>query len=360
MSLWPTLFPLNRTMPDPIVQCSDLRRTFRMGETDIHVLRGVNFAVSPGEFVAIEGRSGSGKSTLLHILGGLDGCDGGRVRFEETDYTTLTFAARKRLWPRLLQAAHSAVTRFPELLGTAVGRVAVIVLAIVLTYLAVIGVRKFEGDPFAAVLDGWWPGGLVMLLMYGIIWAVLIGLLRVGSWIAGGVVALVGKAFEHLRHGTIINSARHSSGFRNQRFGFVFQFYHLLPELNVLENTLAAPMIGRWSIRYLLERRQTRARAHELLSQLGMGHRLHHRPSQLSGGERQRVAIARALMNDPQVLFADEPTGNLDSETGGQIMKLLESLHAKGQTIVMVTHDRTIARRADRTFVMKDGLLERA
>jgi putative ABC transport system ATP-binding protein len=92
-----------------------------------------------------------------------------------------------------------------------------------------------------------------------------------------------------------------------------------------------------------------------------MAHRLKHRPAQLSGGERQRVAIARALMNHPRVLFADEPTGNLDADTGRQIMNLLESLHRKhGQTIVMVTHDRALAREADRVLVLKDGKLEKA
>jgi putative ABC transport system ATP-binding protein len=97
-----------------------------------------------------------------------------------------------------------------------------------------------------------------------------------------------------------------------------------------------------------------------VLTQLGMAHRLKHRPSQLSGGERQRVAIARALMNSPRVLFADEPTGNLDAETGRQIMGVLESLHRQqNQTIVMVTHDRTLARQADRVLVLKDGRLER-
>ena len=98
-----------------------------------------------------------------------------------------------------------------------------------------------------------------------------------------------------------------------------------------------------------------------MLGQLGMGHRLKHRPNQLSGGERQRVAIARALMNSPKVLFADEPTGNLDAETGKQIMGVLERLHREnGQTIVMVTHDRTLARQADRVLILKDGKLEKA
>ena len=107
-------------------------------------------------------------------------------------------------------------------------------------------------------------------------------------------------------------------------------------------------------------RKERTERAKQLLTQLGMEHRLKHRPSQLSGGERQRVAIARALMNKPKVLFADEPTGNLDAETGRQIMAVLETLHREhGQTIVMVTHDRSVAKKADRVLVLKDGKLER-
>src|SRR5271154_3246531 len=132
---------------------------------------------------------------------------------------------------------------------------------------------------------------------------------------------------------------------RNKSIGFVFQFYHLLPELNVLENTMLAAMVERSWLNFRSQRRQLRQRATELLDRFGLGHRLRHRPRQLSGGERQRVAIARALMNSPRLLLADEPTGNLDQETGSQILDALSPLHREqGQTIVMVTHDRTIAR----------------
>jgi lipoprotein-releasing system ATP-binding protein len=148
---------------------------------------------------------------------------------------------------------------------------------------------------------------------------------------------------------------------RNTQFGFVFQFYYLLPELNVLENTLLSLMVHHSWFGFRAERRALRERATEVLKSLGMDHRLKHRPNQLSGGERQRVAIARALMNNPRVLFADEPTGNLDADTGRQIMSVLEKLHRdSGQTIIMVTHDRTLARQADRVLVLRDGRLEKA
>lgn len=151
------------------------------------------------------------------------------------------------------------------------------------------------------------------------------------------------------------------SRLRNLHFGFVFQFYHLLPELNVIENTMLAAMVKYSWLSFRSNRAQLRQRAADLLKQFGMEHRLRHRPSQLSGGERQRVAIARALMNSPRVLFADEPTGNLDAQTGRQIMSVLEDLHRQhNQTIVMVTHDRSIARQADRILVLREGRLHRA
>jgi ABC-type lipoprotein export system ATPase subunit len=156
-------------------------------------------------------------------------------------------------------------------------------------------------------------------------------------------------------------SGAERSRIRNMQFGFVFQFYHLLPELNVLENAMLASMIENSWLSFHGKKRELRERAALLLNQFGLGHRLKHRPAQLSGGERQRVAIARALMNNPRVLFADEPTGNLDADTGRQIMTVLEDLHQKsGQTIVMVTHDRALAREADRVLVLTDGHLEQA
>ncbi len=155
-------------------------------------------------------------------------------------------------------------------------------------------------------------------------------------------------------------SAAQRSRLRNRQFGFVFQFYHLLPELNVLENTLLGPMIEHSVFSWSKRRAELRLRARELLDQLGLGKRLRHKSSQLSGGERQRVAIARALMNRPQVLFADEPTGNLDAQTGRQIMDLLEQIHRdQKQTVLMVTHDRTLAREADRILVLTEGKLSK-
>jgi len=143
--------------------------------------------------------------------------------------------------------------------------------------------------------------------------------------------------------------------FRNKMVGFVFQFYHLLDELNVLENVFLPAMASKSTIGWLLSRKQAKNRAKELLSQLGLSERAEHKPYQLSGGERQRVAIGRALMNEPKILLADEPTGNLDSQTGNGILKVFEALNKAGQTIVMVTHDERIALKAGRIIMLTDG-----
>ncbi len=146
---------------------------------------------------------------------------------------------------------------------------------------------------------------------------------------------------------------------RNQNFGMIFQFYHLLPELTALENVLAPLLIahGVWS--YLRHRRAHVERATELLDTVGLAHRLKHKPRELSGGEMQRAAIARALVAGPDVLLADEPTGNLDTGTGEDILRILRNLNVRQNlTIVMVTHDRAIAAQADRTVRLAHGQVE--
>jgi lipoprotein-releasing system ATP-binding protein len=146
------------------------------------------------------------------------------------------------------------------------------------------------------------------------------------------------------------------NAYRASRVGFVFQFYHLLPELTVMENATLPAMVLHKRFGYMGRRSQIQARANELLSELGLAHRLRHRPNQLSGGERQRVAIARALINDPPLLLADEPTGNLDAKTGGLVLDALLSLRAKtGRTMLIVTHDPNTAARADRIVHIAEG-----
>ncbi len=136
---------------------------------------------------------------------------------------------------------------------------------------------------------------------------------------------------------------------RNERIGFVFQGYFLLPELTALENAMMPSMIGG---------KLKRAAAEQALVDVGLGERFHHLPAELSGGEQQRVAIARALINDPTIIFADEPTGNLDSKTGEGIVELLLGLvRRRGKTLVVVTHDAHLATRGDRRLEIQDGLL---
>ena len=225
-----------------ILEVENVHKTYRMGATQVKVLKGVDLVVREGEFVAVVGASGSGKSTLLHITGALDRPDRGTVWFDGRDLSRMR--------------------------------------------------------------------------------------------------------------------GRELNRFRNETVGFVFQFYHLLDELTVLENVFLPAMVSRSVVGWLISRKAARNRATELLEQLGLRDRSRHKPYQLSGGERQRVAIGRALMNQPRLLLADEPTGNLDSATGNGILNVFGQLHRAGQTIVMVTHDDRIAHRAQRVIALADGRIK--
>jgi lipoprotein-releasing system ATP-binding protein len=218
-------------------------KSYRKGNHEVPVLRGVDFSIQPGEFVAIVGQSGSGKSTLLHLLGTLDAPDAGEIQFDGNRIDTLAPAGRELL--------------------------------------------------------------------------------------------------------------------RNRYFGMIFQFYHLLPELTTLENVLMPVMIAEGALKYWTRKRAHVQRAEKLLGLVGLSHRLTHKPKELSGGEMQRAAIARALLTEPRVLLADEPTGNLDQQTGQEILEILKSLNAEqGLTIVMVTHDLAIARQAHRTVRLVAGRVQ--
>ena len=222
-----------------ILESEGIYKSYRMGATEVRVLKGVDLAVKRGEFVAIVGASGSGKSTLLHILGALDKPDKGIVRFQGRDLS--------------------------------------------------------------------------------------------------------------------MQSAGELNRYRNKMVGFIFQFYHLLDELDVLENICLPAMASKSVLAWLACRRWAKGRAGQLLAELGLLERANHKPYQLSGGERQRVAIGRALMNEPKLLLADEPTGNLDSATGNGILEVFEKLNKAGQTIIMVTHDERVARMAGRIITLADG-----
>ena len=216
-----------------MIQVEDVHKSYDLGETFVHALRGVSFNIKAGEFVSIMGPSGSGKSTLMNIVGCLDTPSKG-------------------------------------------------------TYLL--------NDRNVGNLDE-----------------------------------------EQL------------AGIRNEEIGFVFQKFHLLPRSSALEN-VALPL------KYASVKQSERlTRAEEVLDKVGLSNRLTHKPTELSGGEQQRVAIARALVNSPSILFADEPTGNLDSKTGHQVLEIFKDLNKRGQTIVVITHEREIAEQSQRTITIKDG-----
>ncbi len=222
-----------------LIELSDIRKTYHLGEVDLPVLKGVSLKVARGELVTLMGASGSGKSTLMHIVGCIDHPTSGEYRLEGRDISHLNAKERARL--------------------------------------------------------------------------------------------------------------------RNRTIGFVFQSFNLLPRTTALENVLMPLSYTREN----LTEHEKRQRAVEMLEKVGLADRAHHQPSQLSGGEQQRVAIARSLINRPQVLLADEPTGNLDSHTSEEILEMFEQLNrVDGITIILVTHDPSVARHAQRTIRIKDGLIE--
>ncbi len=139
---------------------------------------------------------------------------------------------------------------------------------------------------------------------------------------------------------------------RNSKIGFVFQSFNLLPHLNILKNVELPLMYAGESLR------ERSRKAREILASVGLSDRLRHKPSELSGGQRQRVAIARAIVNNPAILLADEPTGNLDSQAGGDILEIFTQLHSQGNTVIIVTHDKAVAQRAGRIIRIMDGRIE--
>lgn len=166
-----------------------------------------------------------------------------------------------------------------------------------------------------------------------------------------GSIRLDGRRIDNLR-------SRERDDLRNKTFGFIFQFYHLLPEFTALENVLMPGMIAHSITNWRKVKSEQRVRAESLLHRVGLGHRMHHKPREMSGGEMQRAAVARALLSRPRVLLADEPTGNLDVETGNDIVRLLREVNREDSvTVVMVTHNPELAATTDRIVRMVQGRL---
>ena len=170
----------------------------------------------------------------------------------------------------------------------------------------------------------------------------LVGALDLAS---EGNIFLDGQDIEHLGESELAQ-------IRGRKIGFIFQGFNLIPTLTALENVMLPMLFQK------VEKKERVKRASDLLTQVGLDDRLHHLPGELSGGQRQRVAIARSLSNDPEVILADEPTGNLDSKTGKEIMKMFRELNKTGKTIIMVTHDLEIAKQAKKIISLKDGQIE--
>jgi ABC-type lipoprotein export system ATPase subunit len=295
---------MNKSMP--ILQARDVRKTYRLGAVDVPVLKGAGLEVRDGEWVAILGASGSGKSTLLHLLGDLDSpdADSGDIVFAGRSMNGLGAFERNQYRNQTVGFVFQFYHLLPE-------------LNVVENAMLPGAVRtSLRSRPFWALfMLGLAVGGAVLTAM---LWRMY------GPAEMQGRIATIG-----ISTGAGVLLALLGSALWTEVSSFTSRFGPLNASL--------------------------RRRATDVLTSFGLGHRLKHRPRELSGGERQRVAIARALMNQPRILLADEPTGNLDEKTGNEILDLIAQQHRQGLTIVMVTHDPAIARRADRIVRLHDG-----
>lgn len=263
---------------------------------DLEVLKGIDLHIAKREIVSIVGASGAGKSTLLHIIGTLDYADHGQLIIDGTDVGKLNPNAQRNER------------------------------------------KKKIGDLFKKMAIA---GAKVAVDAAGIDSGVVDDI--VGNDNAQSDINQLKKEISKLNDTQL-------AAFRNQKIGFVFQFHHLLPEFTAIENICIPAYIGGMGKKEALER------AEKLLDYLNLTDRKDHKPSQLSGGEQQRVAVARALINQPAVVLADEPSGNLDSKSAQELHKLFFRLRDEmNQTFVIVTHNPELAKMSDRTITIKDG-----
>jgi lipoprotein-releasing system ATP-binding protein len=343
------------------------------------VLKGVDFEIRKGEIVSIVGPSGSGKSTLLHILGTLDQADQGILRISgETISARGVSMYAAPWWKRLLNwtidtvlilSAWGSLNYFvtgnffiqddviiPYSTGAAVG---ILYYFLFETFTGrtpgkfITGTKVFSGEgPFRPAVKQVALRTLARFIPFGPLEAFSFLASDPKGWhdtLPDTFVSGAEMKYSKKEEGRL--SKQSLARFRNQKIGFIFQFHHLLPEFTALENV----SIPAW-IQGKKKKSIVKNRAEELLRILGLEDRMHHKPNELSGGEQQRVAVARALINDPDIVFADEPTGNLDSANARELHQLFFDLRNRlQQTFLIVTHNEELAQLSDRIVHMKDG-----
>jgi lipoprotein-releasing system ATP-binding protein len=343
----------------------------------VEVLKGVDITIGPGEIVSIVGPSGSGKSTLLHILGTLDRADKGVVEFSGVRIESKPDVDIKPClwWKRILNLI------IDSLIIGAIANIFFLVysghipltdeysgswflnISALVCYLAYYTLMEgFTGRTVAKFMTGTKvmmesdfsrPGflnalfrslaRLIPLEPFSFLTNRPVGL----HDIIGSTIVADSKFVYQSNTGL---SGQALSDFRNRKIGFVFQFHHLLPEFTALENVCIPGWITN------SDKREVQERAEKLLRVLGLQNRLNNKPNQLSGGEQQRVAVARALINKPDIVFADEPTGNLDTANAKELHQLFFDLRKEfNQTFLIVTHNEELAQLSDRMLTMKDG-----
>ena len=352
----------------------------------VEVLKGVDMEVNKGEVVSIVGPSGSGKSTLLHILGTLDYPDAGHI---EVSGRKIEFQQHPGLrpapwWKRLLNVVidlffiaavayaviqlilrmlpmdqalefHALMTSFSWQAFAIHAAVSLVFYTLMEGLTGRTPGKYITRTKVIMERDGTKPGFLTSLARSA---ARLIPFEfasffsnRPAGWhdsLAGTLVIDGSVPYQRRLPGSL--TPKEMALFRNKHIGFVFQFHHLLPEFTALENVcIPGWLAGR-------KRAEVKTRAEELLRMLGLSHRIDNKPSEMSGGEQQRVAVARALINNPDIVFADEPTGNLDSANARELHQLFFDLRKNfNQTFLIVTHNEELAQLSDRVLHMKDG-----
>jgi lipoprotein-releasing system ATP-binding protein len=343
----------------------------------VEVLKGVDITINPGEIVSIVGPSGSGKSTLLHILGTLDRADKGTVEFSgvRIDSKPGVEIRSAAWWKRLLNLIIDAIIigiitntffllylgRIP-LMNEYSGSIFLNVTPVVCYLVYYTLMEGFTGRSLAKFITG---TKVMMESDYSkpkFLNALFRSLARLiplepFSFLAKRPVGLhdiIGSSvvadskFAYQSNTGLSGQAL--SDFRNRKIGFVFQFHHLLPEFSALENVCIPGWLAGTN------KNEVKKRAESLLKLLGLKDRLQNKPNALSGGEQQRVAVARALINSPDIVFADEPTGNLDTANARELHQLFFDLRKEfNQTFLIVTHNEELAQLSDRTLTMKDG-----